>query len=340
MGQKIVNEKKLSIPIQRAANALGTALTRGKNEYHFVRFLEMGTRTNLYFTYSSRATRDENGNYDSPIFQDSRYNNMPPLWQLFREQLESKSGHKIIRVVYGKYRKGTDGEEFFKVKDKPIQGSWVYIEEPGDKVSITQLAPDEAKEAQAILDGLRRDRADRIAKERADLESSKKSRESGIAYLKKKYRSYFERFVFEEKIFRFRQFNKEFLYTKEGLEDFDNFYRTTAKPYRQDELADERWRKKSREIKNKILSDPELSKGLILEKVHEFRFTRLEDGGCEVSIDLIDDRTGRQFNVHVSSRRPSAILKTVTANLRVLLQRKEQARRAVGTLQSLASGKT
>lgn len=352
MGKTIIEEvqdilksppEKRNIPIQRAANALGTALTQGKNEYHLVRFLEMGTRTNLYFTYPSQAARDENGNYDSPIFQDSRYNNMPPLWQLFREQLERKLGHKITRVVYGEYHKATDGEEFFKVKDEPAQGSWIYIEKPRNAISITQLKPDEIRDHQAIFSKLLEDRAYKIAKEHAECESSKKCKNDSIAYLRKRYPDpdSIDRFNFEsDHVFRFRQFNTEFSYTPEGLERFDNFYNEVAEPYRQDEDAEVKWQATGEEIRKRILSDTEISEGLIFENAHEFRFMRLENGGCEVSIDLIDDRTGRQFSVRISSQNPDDIFKGVTAKLRVVLQRKEQARRAIGTLQRLASCKT
>ena len=105
--------KLTTIPIQRAAIALNSPLTKGSNrpEYHFVKFLEKEKKTNLYFTYPSLAAEDENGNYDSPIFQDARYNHIPPFWQLFREKLQEKLSIKITRVLYGEYRKESEEEE-------------------------------------------------------------------------------------------------------------------------------------------------------------------------------------------------------------------------------------
>ena len=328
-----------TIPIQRAANALGTALTKGSHrpEYHLVRFLEKETKSNLYITFSSLAAKDENGNYDSPIFQDSRYNHLPPLWHLFRLKLEEKMGTKLVRVLYGEYRQESDNEGFFEVKDEPIQGHWICIEKPGDKkYDISQLAPYEAKEHQSILDNLKKDRAYKIARERSDREHSSKHKEAGIAYLKAHYAEYFDRFIFEKDVFRFRQFTTEFTYTLPGLETFNKFYQDVAEPYRQDELAQEEWKKMSEGIRIQILNDPEFATGLIRERAHEFKFTP-KDNGCEITIDIIDDSTGREFTTYAPSQEEDAIIEAIKTKLRVVLQRKEQNRRAIGTLQRLAA---
>lgn len=342
--QRILKEppEREKIPIQRAANALNKSLTEGTYlpEYHFVKFLDRGRKTNLYFTYPSTAARDENGNYDSPIFQDSHYNNIPPLWQLFREQLEKKWNTKITRVIYGDYREESDGEAFFKVKEEPAQGGWLYVEKPDGSFSIGQLNAYQINVHQSIFDGLRTKRAYRIATMRADHESSKKCKQDGIAYLKKHYPDYFDRFTFDsDETFRFRQFSTEFLYTPEGLSYFDEFYLRVAEPYRQDEEAKEAWKETSKNIKERILNDAELASGLKRENGDDFKFNRLEDGSCEVTSDLIDDDTSREFSIRVPSQDPDVIFNEVTAKLRVILQRKEQARRAISTLYSLASRK-
>ena len=84
------------------------------------------------------------------------------------------------------------------------------------------------------------------------------------------------------------------------------------------------------------MSNPEFSTGLNRESSHDFKFIR-QGNGCEVTIDITDDRNGRQFCVYVSSHDPKIIYSTIVDKLRVILQRKEQARRATGTLHRLAT---
>lgn len=327
------------IPIQRAVSALGiSALTLGSNHsFHHVVYLIYPN--NLYLSFDGHAAKDMNGNYDSPIFQNSGYNYLKPLWQEFRERAEAKLGTSITQIFFGDYLK-KDNEEFFTVKDEPKDCHWCYTKKRNkDSVFITRISREQAQQYQAILDELRLERAIGIIRDRLDREDSRACRQEAIITLNSKYPEEFERFTFGDETFRFRQFQTEFLYTATGLNAFDDFYRNICIPYREDEIADAEWEEKSRKLETQLLDNDGFGSEFRLNSIHNFKITRLEGNSCRVESDLIDDRTGRQLSLIIASQKFDDILNAVISELTVVFQRKKQARRATATLQSLASKK-
>ncbi|MBR5389649.1 hypothetical protein IK146_03765 [Candidatus Saccharibacteria bacterium] len=330
-------KKLLSIPVQRAATALGvTGLTVGHGKFHTVEYLIYPN--NLYLTFDSSSTRDKNGNYDSPIFQTDSYNGHKPLWQELRESAEKKIGTSISSIYFGDYRIDEGNDEFFTVKTEPKECHWRYTKKKDkDSIFITAMTREEAQEYQDILDQIRLKRATRIVKEEFDRKESRTNRENGIKCLQTKYATVFERFTLEEETFRFRQFNREFFYTDEGLCSFDKFYMEVCVPYNLDEIADNDWRKSTKEIEKRLLSEPNLGPEFILCGSHTFRFIPCDDNGCKVECDITDDRTGKSFEMYIQSQMPEQIYNAIVPELGIVFQRKRQARRATATLQNLAS---
>lgn len=326
------------IPIFRAASALDASLTLGQNHsFHYAEYHIYPV--NLYFTFQGYATKDINDNYDSPIFQDSRYNYTKPLWQEIRERFEAKWGIKISHIFFGEYEKHPNGEEFFTVKNEPKDSHWIYIRKPEiDGVSIGKLTPEQITKHQAIVDEIRLNRAIATVIDRHEREESRVSREEAITALDSKYSSEFERFTFGPETFRFRQFFEEFYYTPKGLEAFDNFYERKCVPYRNDEIANAEWREKSKTLKERLVNDEEIGHEIRMNNVSNFKITRLPNGCCQVESDLIDDRTGKQFHLIIDSQRFDDILDEVISELVIVFQRKKQIRRAAETLHLLASG--
>ncbi|MBR3319699.1 hypothetical protein IKG20_00090 [Candidatus Saccharibacteria bacterium] len=339
--QLLREPKKLEeIPIQRAVAALDiSALTVGHNhEYYHVEYLIYPN--NLYFIFNGLAPKDENGNFESPIFQDSRYNGTKPLWQEFRERIEEKWGTSVSLVFFGTYKDEGQGEEFFTVKDEPGKCRWCYSKKTSkDSVFIKSISKKEALEYQAILDDIRLEHAVRIVENNLARERSRTCREEAIMSLDSDYPDEFERFTFEDEFFRFRQFRTEFLYTPEGRKAFDEFYIKVCVPYRKDEIEEFEWEEKSHELKNRLMADDELEPEFRLYGADNFKITRLEDGRCKVESDLVDDRTGHTFYLEVDSQKFDEILNTVISELTIVFQRKRQIRKATATLQSLASKK-
>lgn len=332
--------KKQDIPVQRAVSALGvSALTVNAEKHQFLSVEYLIYPNNLYFIFDSRAPIDENGNYISPLFQDSRYNSLKPVWQEFRERVEAKLGTSITYIFFGDY-KIEGNEEFFTVKTEPKNCRWRYTKKANkDSVFITTMSKEEALEYQDILDEIRINHAIRATEDQRAREKSRQCRQETITSLDSDYADEFELFTFNPETFRFRQFTTEFLYTPEGRAAFDRFYQEICVPYRNDEIADALWREKSHDLENRLTSDEDLGPELRLCSVHGFKILRRKDGGCDVESDLEDDRTGHAFRLTVKSQKFDDILNAVTTELTVVFQRKRQARRATATLQSLASKK-
>ena len=332
-------EDLMNIPVQRAATALGVnGLTVGHNKFHLAEFLIYPN--NLYLTFDNSSTRDKNGNYDSPIFQTDSYNGFKPLWQEVREHVEKKIGTSISLIFFGDYQISGNDDEFFTVKTEPKDCHWRYTKKKDkDSVFITAMTEKEAQEYQDILDQIRLERAVRIVKEEAERKESRANRENAIEYLRAKYSQEFERFTFEEETFRFRQFGTEFYYTDKELHHFDDFYMAVCIPYHLDEIADDDWKKTTKELEKKIMSDPNFGPEFILCGTHTFRFVPCEDNGCRVQCDMIDDRTGKTFETYVPSQMPEQIYDAIAPELTIVFQRKKQARRASAILQNLASKK-
>lgn len=327
------------ISIQRAAIALGVnALTLGFNHrFGFAEYLIYPQ--NLYLIFDGHAAKDENGNFDSPIFQEESPNGSKPLWQEFRERLEEKLGTSVSHIFFGDYKiEGSD--EFFTVKNEPKDCRWRYTKKrKKGTIFITRLTKRQALEYQAILDDLRLERAIKIVQARTDHEQSRLCRTDTITTLNSKYPEEFDRFTFNDTTFRFRQFTTEFLYTPAGLEAFDKFYVDYCIPYRNDEIAEAEWREKSSHLQKILYEDDDFASELLRNNVSKFTLTQLDNGSCRVESDLIDDRTGHQFSVIVKSQRFDDILSAVDTELTVVFQRKRQIRRATSILHQFASQK-
>ena len=324
------------IPIQRAVSALGvSSLMRGHGEYHMVEYQVYPT--NLYLTFKSMATRDETGNFNSPIFQNDHYNGYKPLWQEFRERFEAEIGTSVTQVFFGNYiKKGHD--ERFIVEDEPKDCRYRYTKKRDkDTIYITYIAEEQAYEYQEILDEIRFERASKIVLEREARKESRICRKEAIITLNSKYSDEFERFTFDDETFRFRQFNTAFFYTPEGLAAFDEFYVKVCTPYRNEEIEEKEWEEKSRQLSECILNGVETELGLRVNLTQSFQIKRTEGNGCVIESDLIDDRTGRQFSLAINSQKFDDILSATIAELTVVFQRKKQIKRAVSVLQSLAS---
>ena len=333
--------KKQDIPVQRATSALGVnALTVNAEKHQFLSVEFLIYPTNLYLIFDSRAPIDENGNYISPIFQNNRYNHLKPLWQEFRERVAEKLGTSISCVFFGDYKVAEDNEEFFTVKTEPKTCRWRYTKKlDKDSLFITAMSKEEAFAYQSILDEIRIGHAIKAVEDRYARAESRACREETITSLASDYPDEFERFTFNEETFRFRQFNVEFLYNPTGRAAFDKFYTDACIPYRNDEIAELEWREKSRQLEARLLNDDDFGPDFRLYGPHSFKILCRKDGGCDVESDLEDDRTGHQFHMTVNSQKFDDILNAVTTELTVVLQRKRQVRRAVATLQSLASQK-
>lgn len=327
----------LEIPVQRAVTALGiSSLSVGHDYYHMAEFLIYPK--NLYLSFPKRATRDKNGNYDSPIFQHNFYNSLKPFWQTFREQLETERGTSIDRIFFGNYVQLGPNEEHFIVTDEPKDARWLYLKNT-EKNTTTILALTDAEIAhyQAILDDMKLARAITVVQDRRNRDESRACRENAIAYLQSKYHDTTDRFNFGEETFKFRQFNIEWLYISSDLQRFDDFYLGGYLPYKLDELSGAEWRKISNELEYRLLSDRDFKDYFIMENVHGFRFRLTDDGRCEVLSDMLDDLTGQDFCLVVDSQDPETIYDIVVKKLEVVFQRKEQLRRAAITLQKLSS---
>ena len=339
--KKLLKKKKKSrIPIQRAAIALGVSSLRKdqKNRLYHVQYLLYPT--NLYIVFPGRATIDTNGNYDSPIFQDNRYNHTKPLWMEFREQFEKQTRREnISHVLFGSYKKlkedeSVDGirEELFDVVNDPKKASWLcIIDKSGVKVEFGQIDREKAKQYQKVLDEIKLRRASEEVKMNLNHEESTKCRESAIKTLQEQYPDWADRFTFGESTFRFRQFNAEFLYTAEGLEKFETFYKNFATPYANDEEAKRRWEEQAKKLNTEIFNNESVGEKIQLAGAHKFTFNLINEG-CEILSGMRDDRTGKDYRLIVKSRDASTIKAVIIDDLTMMFKRKAQVERASETL--------
>ena len=343
--RKLLEEppKLEEIPIQRAVSALGvSAITLGQNHnFGEVAYLN---QTNLYLYYDGHAARDKNGNYDSPIFQNDRYNHLKPLWQEFRERVKAEMGISVSQILFGDYKVLDNKDEEFIVKSEPKDCRWRCTKKPVKKpangsIFITAMSRKQALAFQAILDEIRLERALEIVIERRARAESRLCREEAITVLNGKYPDEFERFTFDEEDFRFRQFDVRFLYTENGLEAFDNFYQKSCIPYRADEIDKAEWEDKSHKLQGYLMGDESFGSEFRKCGVGEFKIRRCNNGGCEIDIDMIDDRFGQPFHMFVESQRFDDIVEAVSTELAVVFQRKRQINRATAHLQQWAAKK-
>lgn len=329
------------IPIWHANSALNiTSLTANEARHEFYHVEYLIYPSNLYLVFESRATKDTNGNFDTPILQKSRDGITKPLWQEFRERFQKKIGTSVSHVFFGDYDIGTNGDEFFTVKSEPKDCRWRYTRKRNkDSIFITAISKSEALQYQAILDEIRLERAIKIVEDRHARIESRAGREYAITSLDSKYASELDLFTFGDETFRFRQFSTEFFYTPAGLLAFDTFYQEIAVPYRDDEITTAEWKEKSYNLEKRLTEDEDLGPELRINNVSKFNLSRLKNGNCEVESDLLDDRTGRLFRLVVKSQDFDDILDAVASELTVVFQRKKQIRRANEALHLLASKK-
>lgn len=325
----------LDIPIQRAVSALGVdALTIGHNFFHMPEYFRYPR--NIYLTFTSKAAKDIDGNYDSPIFQSDRYNGIKPLWQEFREAYEKETNQQVDHVFFGVWTHIDEDDSFFPVFNEISEDvGWIFVKNVKGDISIARLTEKDICRYQTMLEELRLNRAIRIIKEREARIESRTYRENAIEYLKNRYNAPTDRFNFGEESFKFRQFNIEFLYISSELMRFDDFYRENYLPYRFDEKTEEEWREKSKKLNEMLMSSGMFRQDFLLSHAGPFKFSFRRDG-CIVESDMIDEQTGKQFRKVILSQDDDKILEALEKELTRIFERKRQIRRAGAILHNLA----
>lgn len=345
MNQKLLRQKALAlldepreqreIPHMRVNTALRiSAITVGHQHYLTPAFLNGGKI--IYLIIPKLATLDFNGTYESPVFQTPYCDGSIPLWQEFREAFEKQWNIETGHVFFGTWIEQNDKGGDFKISNQIDETTdWCLIKRDINDYGEVHLTSKDRTHYQEMLHEIRLRRAVAVVKDRENRRRSRACRKEAIISLNANYNNEFETFTFGEETFRFRQFFNEFLYTPEGLKDFDRCYAKIYKPYRLDEIFAAEWEKKQASINAKIFANDRLHGNLIRESVGSFKITPRQDG-CVVDNDFIDDRTGRQFHKTIPSQDDTVILNTVVKELGRVFERKNQLHCASEHLQSLA----
>lgn len=329
-------QEPLDIPIQRAVSALNVdALTVGHGYFHMPEFFRYPR--NIYLSFLSKATKDVNGNYDSPIFQSNQYNGFKPLWQELREVYEKETNQQIDHIFFGNWANINEEDSFFPVLNSITEDAeWVFVKNTKGDISITRLTTEQRLHYQAQLEELRLNRAIKIIKEREARNESRACRENAIEYLTTRYHSTTDRFTFGEESFKFRQFNIEFLYISSELMRFEDFYKGQYLSYRFDEKIEEEWHEKSKQLNEMLMSSAMFRKDFLMSHAGPFKFSFRRDG-CIVESDMLDEQTGKQFHKIILSQENDKILEILEQELTRIFERKRQMRRANTILQGLAA---
>lgn len=328
-------QELLEIPVQRAVSALNVdALTVGHGYFHMPEYFRYPK--NIYLSFPSKATRDVDGNYDSPIFQSDQYNGFKPLWQELREVYEEETGQQVDHVLFGNWTNVNEEDSFFPVSNSITEDvEWIFVKNTKGDISIAHLTNEQRLHYHAELEELRLNRAIKIIREREARDESRACRENAIDYLTTRYRSPTDRFNFGEESFKFRQFNIEFLYTSSELVRFEDFYREYYLPYRFDEKTEEEWHEKSKQLNDMLMSSGMFRKDFLLSHAGPFKFSFRRDG-CIVESDMLDEQTGKQFHKVILSQDNDRILEILEQELTRIFERKRQMRRASAVLHGLA----
>lgn len=347
MANKTIREKALEllnsprelqqIPIERVNSALNISASHVGHEHYMAPIYLSGKKT-IYLIIPKKAMRYGDNTFDSPVFQTPKYNYVKPLWQEFREAFEQAWGNiKVDLVFFGNWKQVNKKDTDFEVADLIDETTeWVLIKKANvSEYNIVHLMPDQRATYQKILNDLRLKRAIGIVKDNENRRRSRLCRAEGITSLDVKYHNEFEVFTFGEETFRFRQFTNEFLYTKEGLAEFDRMYEKVYKPYRIEEAITAEWKEKSKKLNEILFSSEEFQSDLLRENASHFKISFREDG-CVVDGDIFDDRAGHQLHKVIQSQEDDVILNTLGKELGRIFERKAQIRHASEHLQELA----